>query len=179
MLMHAEPTTTPCAWPQCRNLVHHTPEMRRKPVYCSPACKQKAYRQRLRQSLDRNVTFWEQAVAALDHLDSRQLEQLRQQIDARLVPSLPPSEPQPRASSPKAPSVSKPAPPSPQDSALLYYRKAKGVIHLSVNRMASFCGRDLADMHETTPQESPLCQRCRHVRDTHTWWLGYRQAYGV
>lgn len=181
--MSAEITYQKCAWPECRNQIEHHPGDRRKQEYCSPACKQKAYRQRLRAGLNRNVTFWEQATTALDHLDTEQLHSLKQMLDARLTPSLAESSPPPASKQPK-PSKSEPKPGKPlkqpqKDSELLYYRKDKGVIHLSVNRMASFCGRDLAGMNETEADEGHTCQRCQHIRDTQTWWHGYRQAYGV
>lgn len=174
-----------CALPGCNNLVPaQAAGARRKRDYCSNACRQIAYRDRHHPLIKRNiqtVTFWEQAANAIDHLTQAQLYSLKQRIDAKLGRNA-------TTATAKRPPLTLPAPTrvsqarqpvqSPSAAAdLLCLRKGKGVIHLAVNRRLTLCGKDADPMQDAAYQEDHLCQRCRTIRDTQTWWQSWREAF--
>lgn len=174
-----------CALPGCNNPVPlQATSARRKRDYCSNACRQKAYRDRHRPLIKLNtktVTFWEQAADAIDHLTQAQLYSLKQRIDTKLgintttatVERLPRALPAPTRVSQARQPVQSPS----AAADLLCLRKGKGVIHLAVNRRLTLCGKDADPMQDTAYQEDKLCQRCRTIRDTQTWWQSWREAF--
>lgn len=143
--------TTECTLSGCTNEIEHDPKAKRPRVFCSNACRQKAYRQRQRS--DRNVTStsYNQVTTALDTFTQTQLETLRSRIDELLGSKMP---------------------------ALLYMRKGKGVTHMGVNRNVTFCGRDASGMDEVgNEQVQKCCIRCQKTRDDKSWWIGWREAF--
>ncbi len=77
------------------------------------------------------------------------------------LPSPPPEPPKPKRRKVKRP-----------EDALRYWRKGRGVVHLSVgDKLATFCGREREGMSEMDGQgDGKLCNRCQHTRDNSTWW---------
>ena len=66
----------------------------------------------------------------------------------------------------------------PEDD-LLYWRKGRGVTHMGVSSIVTFCGRGTEGMTKRSgPGITKLCQRCQDTRDNKTWWHGYRAALG-
>lgn len=148
---------TECTRPGCNNPIRHNPKAKRPRKFCSNACRQKSYR--LRQVPNRNIdnvtgNSYSDILAALEVLTQKQLESIRERIDIRLQ------------------SLG-------SGSSLLYYRKGKGVVHLSVQRNVTFCGRDTEGMTKLSSEKGgKVCQKCSTVRDTKTWWHGWREVFG-
>lgn len=145
-----------CFRPGCSNIITPNPKAKRPRLFCSNACRQKSYRLRHTKRNDNSVTItsYSQVISALGGLTQNQLESLRERIDIRLQSFG-------------------------GTTSLLYYRKGNGVVHLAVERNVTFCIRETADMTELTSDEGlKVCQRCATVRDTKTWWRGWREAFG-
>lgn len=54
---------------------------------------------------------------------------------------------------------------------LLLWRKGRGVVHMGVSRIVTFCGRDTVAMASLdAPGDAKVCQRCKSTVDTKTWW---------
>lgn len=171
-----------CALPGCDNPVPpQTVDARRRRNYCSNACRQKAYRDRHHILIKRNetsVTFWEQAVDAIDHLTLAQLYTLKQRIDAKLGIIKTTGAGSDKSTESPAPARSTLARQTPSAQAtLLALRKGRGVIHLAVNHHLTLCGKDAHDMHAASDIDGNTCQRCCKVRDTQTWWQGWAEAF--
>ncbi len=174
-----------CALPGCNNPVPpQAAGARRKRDYCSNACRQKAYRNRHHSLVKRNtqfVTFWEQAADAIEHLTQAQLHSLKQRIDAKLGISATAADSVRKLLVPPTPTRAsrsrQPAQSQSTQAELLCLRKGKGVVHLAVNRHLTLCGKDADPMQDAAYQEDQLCQRCRTIRDTQTWWQSWREAF--
>jgi len=174
-----------CALSGCNNPVPpQAVDARRKRDYCSNACRQKAYRDRhcpLEERNTKDVTFWEQAADAIEYLTQAQLYSLKQRIDTKLGINVTATDSERKPSVPTTPTRKprdrQPAQPQPTPAALLCLRKGKGVVHLAVNHQLTLCGKDASSMRDVGCQDELLCQRCRTVRDTQTWWQGWREAF--
>lgn len=181
--MIATESLQPCALPGCTNPVPaQAAGARHKRDYCSNACWQKAYRDR-HHLIKRNtqiVMFWEQAADAIEHLTQVRLASLKQSIDAKLGISTttPPVERPPLDAPVPSLKFQSRQPAQPQRAAVEQFclRKGKGAIHLALNHYLTLCGKDASPMQAEAYREEHLCQRCCTIRDTQTWWQGWREA---
>ena len=162
-------TFHPCAGPNCANTVARRSNDRRKKEYCSPACKQKAYRLRVAKAKrNKNTVTFDDILNVLDTLTADQ----RQQLLDRLQP--------PTDRSSFTPPKGRPRPEQPQKSLiptenLRYWRKARGVVHIGVSRNVTFCGKDVGPMTAlATAGVERVCLRCQNTKNNHTWWHNYR-----
>ena len=131
-----------CARERCRNPAQQG--KRGYKMYCSPACKQKAIRER--------------------HFDAsrRQIGPTAQGVSETL-PSSPPEVPNTKRRPPRRQTK------EPADD-LRYWRKGRGVVHVGVQPGVTFCGRATADMIEQAAVgDARLCQRCQETRDNQAW----------
>ena len=154
------------------------------PDYCSPKCKQAAYR--LRHGQDNAYYAQRLAVAPtcgragceneaelgrrgyrMYCSDACKQKAKRQRLLAATR----------RQFGPTIKSVPETLPVLPADD-LLYWRKGRGVVHMGVQRNVTFCGRDTEGMTEVGNGEGhKVCQRCQKTRDESTWWHGWREAF--
>jgi len=71
------------------------------------------------------------------------------------------------------------SPQADQPRPLLYFRKGRGVVHLAVSRNVTICGRDTVGMGELEETGGlKVCQYCQRVKDRGTWWHNWRELFG-
>ena len=149
-----------CAWHECENQVAHHPSDRRKREYCSNSCKQKAYRHRQREAVEHNgefVTFWDQAIDALAHLDTTQKHKLQSLLDDQLgTHKLIPDQAPPTSLTVDDLQM--------MGDTIAYYRLRRGVIHLGFSdQPITLCFREKEKMSESQalPLGAKVCRRCQ------------------
>lgn len=151
-----------CALSTCTNIVSHQPISRRKREYCSNACRQKAYRLRTQPALKRNrtavtISTYEQMLKLLQELPIDQLQAIHEQTDMLLQ----------QRSTEKT------------DEPFLYFRKGSGVVHLTVSRNVTICGKETNKMTNIEPTGTDrICKQCSKVRQNGTWWKTWRKEFG-
>lgn len=152
-------TTRPtiCSLAGCNNSLPINPKSKRPALYCSSACRQKAYRRRHAppKHNEKLVTFWEQAMDAIGNMDMAQRQKLHVEIEKVVGPLTP----QVTIQGLTVDELQE------QGGYLVYYHSPRStVMHFShQNQSYTFCRRKTNKMQvsHALPREAKVCQQCQ------------------
>lgn len=158
--METSPKSRICTLPDCTNPITPNPKAKRPTLYCSPACRQKAYRRR-QAPPKRNaefVTIWDQAVDAIEKMGEAQRQKLQAELERRSgrLQSV-----KPLAQS-EALTVDEL---QAQGDYIVYYCNPRGsVVHFNQqNQSTTYCQRKTVKMKvsHALPRDAKVCQQCQ------------------
>ena len=160
MATSTRPTT--CSISDCDKSIPINPKAKRPALYCSVACRQKAYRRRHAPPKHnaKFVTLWDQAMNAIDNMDMAQRQKLQMELEKVAEPLK--SQAVKMAPEAKALTVDEL---QEQGGYLVYYSSPRSsVMHFShQNQSYTFCRRNTKKMRVSyaLPREAKVCQQCQ------------------